>query len=50
MPAAEVLQEALGVGMLREGNLLHALGMRNSDEDLLLQGLPHGTGRADLHV
>jgi hypothetical protein len=42
VPAAQVLQEALGIGMLLEGNLLLPARSGMPHEDLLLQGLPHG--------
>jgi len=43
MPAAQMLQEALGKRMLLEGDLLHEVGLRAADQDLLLQGLPYGS-------
>jgi hypothetical protein len=43
MPSAQVLQEALGKRVLLEGNLLHQVGLRTAQQDLLLQGLPHGS-------
>jgi len=43
VPAAQVLQEALGIGMLLEGNLLLPARSGMPHEDLLLQGLPHGS-------
>src|SRR3954453_7198009 len=48
VPAAQVLQEALGLGMLRERDLLHEVVLRETLEDLLLQGLPHGARAEDL--
>jgi hypothetical protein len=48
MPAAQVLQEALGRDVLRKTNLLHEVVPRMPHEDLLLQGLPHGSGTEDL--
>jgi len=43
MPAAEVLPQALGQRVLRERDLLHQVVLREALEDLLLQGLPHGS-------
>jgi hypothetical protein len=38
-----MLQEALGKRMQDERDLLHEVGLREAQQDLLLQGLPHGS-------